>query len=451
MNACSRRAASMALAFVLACLVPALPSFAAQDATGTHATTLAMRVLDRMDAGEFDAVVASFTPEAKAAIDAPTLQRIWTSLPQQAGAAKGRGEPALATHGVFRIVTIPLHYEQTTLNAIITLDTQDRVAGLLLQPAQAAPPPVAPPADDAAFRERDFSVGEGEHALPGTLAMPMASNRASAKLVPAVVLVHGSGPQDRDETIGPNRPFLDIARGLAEQGIATLRYDKRTRARPGDFGPDSTIDDETTDDAVAAIAALRNTPGIDPERVFVLGHSLGAMLAPRIAARAEDTAGAILFAAPSRPLLDILVEQFQRMAALDGSVSEAEQQAIEALQANITRIRAGENVPASEAPMGLSTHYWRSIEAVDPVANLEALTKPALVLHGGRDIQVVEADWQGWQAKFADSPHVTLKAYPALSHLGIAGEGPGSLADYQTPGQVDADLINDIAAWITSR
>ena len=450
MNFRSRRAARMTLAFVLVCLVPTLPAFAAQQATDAQATTLAVRTLDRMDAGEFDAVVASFTPEAQSAIDAPTLQRIWTSLPQQAGAAKGRGEPTLATHGVFRIVTIPLHYEQATLNAIITLDTQDRVAGLLLQPAQAAPPPAAPPADDATFRERDFSVGEGERALPGTLAMPVASNLASAKPVPAVVLVHGSGPQDRDETIGPNRPFLDIARGLAAQGIATLRYDKRTRAHPGDFGPDSTIDDETTDDAVAAIAALRDTPGIDPDRVFVLGHSLGAMMAPRIAARAEDTAGAILFAAPSRPLLDILVEQFQRMAALDGSVSEAEQQAIEALQANITRIRAGENVPVSEAPMGLPTHYWRSIEAVDPVANLEALTKPALVLHGGRDIQVVEADWQGWQTAFADSPRVTLKAYPALSHLGIAGEGPGSLADYQTPGQVDADLINDIAAWITS-
>ncbi len=436
----SLRTSSMALAFALACLVAWMPASAAQDG---NAVALAVRTLDRMDAGEFDAVVASFTPEAKAAIDAPTLRGVWASLPQQAGAAKGRGEPVLATQGSFRVVTIPLYYEHANLNAIITLDAQDRVAGLLLQPAQAAPPPAAPPADDAAFRERDFSIGDGERALPGTLAMPIGAGP-----FPAVVLVHGSGPQDRDETIGPNRPFLDIARGLAEQGIAVLRYDKRTHTRPADFGPDSTIDDETTDDAVAAIAALRATPGIDPGRVFVLGHSLGAMMAPRIASRAEGTAGAILFAAPSRPLLDIVVEQFQRMAAIDGNVSDAEQQAIDALSANIARIRGGEDVPAPEAPLGQSTAYWRSIEAVDTVAGLQALPQPALVLHGGRDIQVVEADWQGWQAAFTDSPRVTLKAYPALSHLGIAGEGPGSLADYQTPGQVDATLINDIAAWI---
>lgn len=426
------------LLLILLGAASALPARASDPAEA-----LATQVLDRMDAGAFDAVVASFTPEAKAAIDATTLQRIWTSLPQQAGAAKGRGEPALATQGAFRIVTIPLHYEHANLNAIITLDAQDRVAGLLLQPAQAAPAPIAPPANDASFSEHDFSVGDGERALPGTLALPNGKGPFTA-----VVLVHGSGPQDRDETIGPNRPFLDIARGLAAQGIATLRYDKRTHARPGDFGPDSTIDDETTDDAVAAIAALQSTPGIDPNRVFVLGHSLGAMMTPRIADRADGTAGAILFAAPSRPLLDIVVEQIARMAALDGTVSETEQQAIDNLSATIARIRAGEDVPTPEAPLGLSTIYWRSIEAVDAVANLMALAQPVLVLHGERDIQVVEADWQGWQAAFADSPQVTLKAYPTLSHLGIAGEGPGSLADYQTPGQVDATLINDIAAWI---
>src|SRR5690606_21778604 len=119
-----------------------------------------------------------------------------------------------------------------------------------------------PPAD-AGFGERELSVGEGERALPATLALP-----DGAGPFPAVVLVHGSDPHDRDETIGPNRPFLDIARGLAAQGIAVLRYEKRTRARPQDYAtPDSlTIDSETTDDAVLALQALHALPEVDDAR-----------------------------------------------------------------------------------------------------------------------------------------------------------------------------------------
>jgi len=266
---------------------------------------------------------------------------------------------------------------------------------------------------------------------------------------PAVLLVHGSGPQDRDETIGPNRPFLDIAHGLAAHGIAVLRYDKRSRARPQDFAAgDFTVDDEATDDAVAALAALRGTPGIDPGRVFVFGHSLGAMLAPRIAARSPETAGAILFASPSRPLLDVLVGQVAAMAARDGTVSDAERGAIDAIETGIARIRAGEDVPAAEAPLALATTYWRSIQALDPVADAGALDRPLLVLHGGRDMQVGDTDWRGWRRAFPASTRVTLKEYPALSHLGIAGEGPGSLADYQTAGRVDRQFIADVARWI---
>lgn len=415
---------------------------AASGGSGGDAAALATRTLDRLDAGDYAAIVDSFTAEARAAIDAEGLAKVWTALPAQLGEPQGRGEAVLEARGRYRVVTVPLHFARGDLDAVITFDAHDRVAGLLLQPPARTPPPV--PALPANVRELGVAVGEGERALPGTLALP-----AGAGPFPAVLLVHGSGPQDRDESIGPNRPFLDIAHGLAAQGIAVLRYDKRSRARPQDYaGSGFGVDDEVTDDAVAALALLRARPEIDAGRVFVFGHSLGAMLAPRIAARAPGTAGAILFAAPARPLLDVLVEQFTRMAATDGVVSEAERDAIDALSRGIARIRAGEEVPAAEAPLGLDAAYWRSIEAVDPLAEAKALHRPLLVLHGGRDIQVGEADRLGWETAFADAPLVSLRAYPALSHLGIAGEGPGSPADYQVPGRVDARLIADVAQWI---
>lgn len=425
------------IGLMLATMLPSANAAGKDDG----AVALAVQVLDRLDAGEYGAIIESGTQEMQAAIDADALAAVWTSLPGQLGKATGRGERTFTTRGALRVVMIPLHYERGMLNAIISLDAQDRVAGLLLQPPATAPPPR--PVAAAHVNETEVQVGT-ERALPGTLSLPANGNGP----FPAIVLVHGSGPQDRDETIGPNRPFLDIAHGLAAHGIAVLRYDKRSRARPQDYATgDFSVDDEVTLDAITAIETLRNTPGIDPQRIYILGHSLGAMMAPRIAAR-TDTAGAILFAAPSRPLLDILVEQFERMAATDGTVSESERKAIAGLQDSIARIRAGEDVPASEGPLGQSTTYWRSIEAVDPVADAKSLAKPLLILHGNRDIQVTDDDWQGWRGAFANDPRATLKAYPALSHLGIAGSGPGSLADYQAAGRVDATLIRDVAEWI---
>jgi dienelactone hydrolase len=348
------------------------------------------------------------------------------------------------------MVTIPLHYANAELVAKTAVAADGRIIGFLIQPA---PPPTAPaPAADADFSERDMQVGDDARALPATLAMPNGTGQASGKNVPAVVLVHGSGPQDRNETIGPNRPFLDIARGLAARGIAVLRYEKRSKARPQDYAAgDFGIDAETTDDAVAAVAALRDMSGIDPTRVFVLGHSQGGMLAPRIAQHSGHVAGLVLLAAPARPLLDILIEQRKRMSVLDdGKTSPEEAAALDALKQQVAAVRANTDVPAAQLPLGQPAGYWRSTDAVDPVAEARAVSKPMLVLQGARDIQVVDADWQRWQAGFHDDPAVTFKLYPTLSHLGIAVTGDSDLAAYTTPGHVDAQLIDDIAAWIAA-
>ena len=98
--------------------------------------------------------------------------------------------------------------------------------------------------------------------------------------------------------------------------------------------------------------------------------------------------------------------------------------------------------------MGQPVAYWRSTDAVDPVAEAQALGLPMLVLQGARDIQVVDADWQGWKGAFHDDPQVEFRLYPKLNHLGIAGEGDGNLGEYAVPGHVDAGMIADVAAWI---
>jgi uncharacterized protein len=444
-----RRLLHAALGSVLlastALVAPVQAAPPAPAAAQVDPVAIATTLLDRLDAGEYEAVEAGFTAQMAEAVPAAQLRAIWESLPRQAGAATGRGTPRVVEQEDMRIVLVPLHHQKAELVAQVVVDGDGRVAGLMIKPAP--PAPAEAPVPDAPFEERGLSVGDAGRALGGTLAMP---KHASAP-VPGVVLVHGSGPQDRNETVGANRPFLDIARALAARGIAVLRYDKRTQARPQDFaGGDYDVDDETTDDAVAAVAALREVDGVDRDRVFVLGHSQGGMLAPRIAEASGDVAGLVMLAAPARPLLDLLPEQNRYLFAADGEIVPAEQQFLDSLDASIARIRSGGPMDARDTPLGLPVAYWRGLDAIDPVADALAIDIPILLLQGGRDFQVVDADWQRWRRALADRPDTSFKHYPALNHLGIAGQGAGTLAEYDRPGHVDPGLIDDVAEWILS-
>ena len=438
--------ASLLLLALGAGLAMSLPA----RAQAVDGKAIAIRALDHMDAGEYAQVEAMFDADMAKAVPADKLKAVWESLPAQVGKATGRGDAQTMEQAGSTLVQVPLHFEKAELMAKFAIEGGGKIVGFMIQPAQAAAPPApAPPvAEDASFSEREVMVGGDDRALPATLAMPKGDGA-----FPAVVLVHGSGPHDRDETIGPNKPFLDIARGLAAQGIAVLRYEKRTKARPQDFASGMFgVDEETTNDAVQAVATLRGIDGIDPKRVFVLGHSQGGMMAPRIAAVSGHVAGLVLLAAPARSLLDIVIEQNRRLAVLDdGKTSDAERDAITAIiqQVRITRDAATD--PATKTVMGLPAGYWRSIDSVDPVAEARSVGLPMLVLQGARDIQVVDADWQGWRGAFHADPKVSFKLYETLNHLAMPGEGDGTLAEYQQPNHVDATLIDDVAAWIKAR
>ena len=310
--------ASLLLLALGAGLAMSLPA----RAQAVDGKAIAIRALDHMDAGEYAQVEAMFDADMAKAVPADKLKAVRESLPAQVGKATGRGDAQTMEQAGSTLVQVPLHFEKAELMAKFAIEGGGKIVGFMIQPAQAAAAPAsAPPvAEDASFSEREVMVGGDDRALPATLALPKGDGS-----FPAVVLVHGSGPHDRDETIGPNKPFLDIARGLAAQGIAVLRYEKRTKARPQDFASGMFgVDEETTNDAVQAVATLRGIDGIDPKRVFVLGHSQGGMMAPRIAAVSGHVAGLVLLAAPARSLLDIVIEQNRRLAVLDDGKTTSE-------------------------------------------------------------------------------------------------------------------------------
>ena len=321
----------------------------------------------------------------------------------------------------------------------------------LAEAAPAAPPLKTPDyVAPSAFAEREVTVGAGAAwPLPATLSLP-----AAAGPHPAVVLVHGSGPNDRDETIGASKPFRDIAWGLASRGVAVLRYDKRTRvhgARIGAAKETFTVKDETVDDALAAAELLRRTPGIDPRRVFVLGHSLGGGLIPRIAGRDAKLRGFVILAGYTRELLGESVRQYEYLFNLDGRLSERERAVLEAARRDAARLR--ELTPANSAGVtlqGIPAAYWLDLRDYSPAAEARKLDRPVLVLHAERDYNVTMEAFADWRRALAGSKRAAFKSYPKLDHAFLEGEGPASDEDYRQPRNVARQVVEDIADWISN-
>ena len=311
--------------------------------------------------------------------------------------------------------------------------------------AEYHPPDYATP---ASFREQQVTVGaDTEWALPATLTLPQGKGP-----FPAVVLVHGSGPNDRDETHGPNKPFQDLAWGLASQGIAVLRYDKRTLVYPGKVIAlvNMTVKEETIDDALAAVALLRHTPDIDPKRIFVLGHSLGGMLVPRIGLADNNLAGLVVFAGATRPLEDEWVRQYEYIYGLDGEITPKERAEIDDYKRQATRVKQLTAADASrkELLLQIPTSYWLDLRGYAPPTVALKLRQPLLILQGERDYNVTMDSFGDWQRALAKRTNASFKSYPKLDHLFLEGIGPSSDTDYVRPRNIPKYVVDDIAAWI---
>ncbi len=307
-------------------------------------------------------------------------------------------------------------------------------------------PSIALNAQEGPVVEREVVV-PGPVPLPGTLTIP-----AGTGPFPGVIIVHGSGAADRDLTVGFNRPYRDLAHGLAERGIAVLRYDKRTRVQPMWFlGRVFTVHDETIDDAVAALAVLRNEPEIDATRTVVVGHSLGGILAPRIAAADGRLAGVVIMAGASTMSLPDQVErQFAYLRSLpDADTAQVDLQAKQ-LKPMLDRARAVTTADSADTTLllGAPAAYYLDMAANDPAAGWQGRSEPLLVLQGERDYQVTVEQLDDWLAKVGERKGMTVKRYPSLNHLFLAGTGVPGPGDYAAPRKVDPAVIDDIANWI---
>jgi dienelactone hydrolase len=436
---------------VSSCLAAVLVLGAAAQDKLSEQTAKATALIDALAKEDYAAAVKDFDATMKKALPADKLEATWKAVVKQVGAFKKRGQVRTAKEDKYDVVIVPCEFEKITLDARVVFSADKEVTGFFLQPAKGAfefkPPSYAKP---ESFRETPVEVGSGDWVLPGTLTLPRGDGP-----FPAVVLVHGSGPNDRDETLGPNKPFRDLAWGLASQGVAVLRYEKRTKAHGVEFAKrfkdTVTPQVETTDDALAAVAALRRHKEIDGKRVFVLGHSLGAFLAPRIGELEPSLAGLILLAGNTRPLEDLVAEQFPYLYSLKGVLTDDDKSELEKIKKQVARVKdpqLSKDTPAAELALKLPASYWLALKAYDPAATAARLQMPLLVLQGERDYQVTIADFEGWKKALGARPNVRLKSYPKLNHLFHEGEGKSKPAEYDKAGHVAKEVVDDIAAWV---
>jgi hypothetical protein len=353
--------------------------------------------------GDFAGASRSFDPTMHAVLPPDKLAQDWSSIQAQVGAFIALGPFRLEPKGHHWVVIVRAHFERGDAFVRVVFDVRNQVAGLFFrnfdEDAAWTPPPYVVA---GAFEEREVRVGSAPE-LPGILAMPKRAGR-----FPAVVFVHGAGPQDADETIGGVKVFKDLALGLASRGIST-------------------------------------------GRLVVLGHSEGGYLAPRIAREDERVAGLIVLAGPTRPVEDLVVEQARSLASLEPNAPGRQ-----AFVADAEKFKASVEDPALtpdatvRIPPGapVTGAYYLDLRGYRPAEVAAGLSCPMFVASGGRDAQVGETDFAGWKRFLGTAARVTLRHYPALNHQLVAGSGPSTPADYAKPGHVDPALVDDLATWL---
>jgi len=389
--------------------------------------------------GKFDVAETHFDSRMKSLFGPSALEQAWKQRTASVGALTGWRIVGRGNVGVIpvRIVNLDFAKGPKAFALRIAVDPSGEIGGFYFTEAQAeasAKSDIPPYVRLGAFRARDVTIGTPDGPLGGTITIPTGTGP-----FPGAVLVHGSGPNDRDESVCANHPFRDIAEGLSSNRIAVLRYDKRTRV----YRKSSkaiTVDAEVIDDAVAGVDLIRRQPEVDSTRVFVIGHSLGAMLAPEIAARAK-AAGVIMLAPGGLALPDAIVRQSRYLGVSQQTITQLEE------NAHLLKTKA---LPPQQTVEGLEhpASYYYDLASHEEITYAQKLGRPILIIHGTRDYQVIEDDIDVWRKGLNGVPNVTVEEFPNLNHLLIVGSGQPNPDEYFVASYVAPEVVSRMSSFI---
>jgi hypothetical protein len=409
-----------------------------EKVSGTNEEIAASYIID-FTQQNLDNLLTRYTYDDKMdeAMSKEVLLQVYEQLEGNYGNYKETGEAETIESGVYIIVSYLTYWEGANLNINIVFDGDSHIAGFNY--TEALEEMVA----ETEIIEKEVQFGEEPFVLSGTLSIP-----AGEGPFPAVVLIHGSGPSNRDEAFQELAPFKDIANYLTDRGIAVLRFDKRTFTYGASIDPETfTAFEESIEDAGFAYDFLTAQNAINVDQIFILGHSLGGYLMPKIATYVPDAAGYIITAGSARPLEDLIVEQYTYIYGLDGGIDATEQANIDILLTQQENIKTGADLPAAEL-MGAHPAYWAYFSEYDPMTDIKSIDKPILLQQGEGDYQVTMDDFDLWAQATQDMPKVTRITYPLINHFLYQGEGTPSPQQYQSPDHVDSQLMDDMIEFI---
>ena len=303
------------------------------------------------------------------------------------------------------------------------------------------------------YTEKTVVGKDTESPLNGLLTLPDGVSGP----VPAAVMVHGSGPSNMDEKVLKLTPFKDLAEGLAKRGIASVRYDKRTFKYGHKMAKLQALSvrQETVEDALMALGLLKRDPRIDPSRIWVLGHSMGAMLAPRIAAEWGQAKGVVLLAGTPYRLEDIVLRQLKQAQEesnpLLGFVMGMQNKKYRKLFDGLYGLSDDEAVSKKFAG-NLSLYYFKEMGKKTASDYLLESDYPALILQGGKDFQVLEdVDFKAFREQLADRANTEFRIYPSLNHCFVESLGGNILKakkEYGVERHIGEEVFNDISGFI---
>lgn len=392
-------------------------------------------------------VYRSFNHELKDQISKKQFNQIYTGLIKVYGMPESSGQITGDTsNGRENFTLTPLYFEKNLLTLSLGFDQKNKISSIFFLPQSYGLPDAA---RNIVFGKKQLTVQTDTFSLQGELIFPITSSP-----VPVVVLVHGSGPHDMDETIGPNKVFKDLALELAVQGIATFRYTKRSKAYPEAFakGQEFTLDNETVDDALSAIALVSRQSEVDSNMIFLAGHSLGAYAAPIIASRSQQLTGIVMMASPNDQIYELIEEQLHYLFSLDDEKPFLKKILLKRAKKQTELLRNGEykNLKKFE----IVTAYWplvffQDLSGYIPTQVVDSINLPTLIMQGKRDYQVpYESQFMQFNSALGDDTLVEFTVFEGLNHLFIYGEGPPTPTEYFLSGHVHPDVINAISGWV---
>ncbi len=430
----------------------------ANDSTNVGLINNSEKFMNLIQKNNFKEAFEYFDSTMKIAFPIEKFKSTWEGIESQVGKLEKFVKKESTSYNNKPVIIFTGKFEKMYLDIRMIYSDSIKIGGFFLAPNYDYSEYKTPPyADINSFEEEQVTFGKKDWELKGILTIPKKSPANRSEIFPVVILVHGSGPNDMDESIGPNKPFKDLAWGLATKRIAVFRYNKRTKEHPGKILeklPNFTLYDETIDDALLAIKKMVNMPDIDPFRMYVLGHSLGGMSIPRIAHNDRLMAGYIIMAGNARPMQELLMDQYKYLFKLDGEISDQEREKLDSLEVQIERVNSKdltEETPMNLLPISTPAVYWLDIRDYYPAQKAKEINARLLILQGERDYQVTTKDFDLWKKELEGKKNAEFKLYPKLNHLFMEGKGKSKPEEYSNVNHIPEYVIDDIVNFILKK